>query len=228
MKLKITLLVAAMAVGGAAAASGHSAEAAGPWTAATLKGTLAAMPEGDAERGGVLHQERFCASCHGARGEATTRNWPSLAGQRPEYTFKMLLDYRDDRRDEDGRAHPMIALADNLTEQQMADLAAWYAAAPVRRTAPGAADPDALRLVRRGDPVRLLAPCASCHGLDGQGGKNETPALAGQRHEYLVRTMRAFRDGRRANDAHHGMGQFAMPLTDAEIESLARLYAGLD
>lgn len=225
MKLKITLLLAAMAAGGGALASDPSVEFATPWTATNLKGALAAMPAGDAERGSALHEELFCASCHGEQGEATTRNWPSLAGQRPEYTFKMLLDYREGRRNEDKRAHPMTALAENLTEQQMADLAAWYASAPVSRESGEVTDRDIERLVRRGDPVRLLTPCASCHGLEGQGGRNETPALSGQRHEYLVRTMRAFRDGRRANDAHRGMGQFAMALTDAEIEGLARFYA---
>ncbi len=56
-------------------------------------------------------------------------------------------------------------------------------------------------------------------------GMNETTALRGMPKEYFIRSMELFRDGHRHNDTARGMSQFAQPLTDAEIETLANYYA---
>ncbi|MEW6764456.1 MAG: c-type cytochrome [Pseudomonadota bacterium] len=202
----------------------HAATPAAPaWTSATLAQALQTMPKGDAVRGKQLHGDNFCASCHGEAGEATTMNWPSLAGQRAEYTYKMLLDYKTERRSEDARGHLMVTAVHTLSEQDMADLAAFYAAQPL--PAMNGGNDVAEKLVRKGDPTRLVTPCAACHGLHGQGGVNETPALAGMTPEYFVRTMQLYRDGSRSSDAAKAMRAFAEPLTDAEIEALASYYA---
>lgn len=215
------VLVASMSV--VSLASDVKGSSAPAWEAASLMQALHSMPKGDPARGKQLHNANFCASCHGVTGEATTMNWPSLAGQRAEYSYKMLLDYKSGRRKEDARAHIMTAAAQFLNEQDMADLAAFYASQPLPPMA--GANAVAEKLVRQGDPARLITPCASCHGLHGQGGVNETPALAGMTHEYFVRTMKLYRDGQRNNDAAKAMRAFAKPLTDAEIEALATYYA---
>ncbi|MBD3743425.1 MAG: cytochrome c4 [Stenotrophomonas sp.] len=207
----------------AAMASEPAATAAPAWTPATLMQALQAMPKGDAERGKQLHSELFCASCHGVAGESTTMNWPSLAGQRAEYTYKMLLDYKTKRRMEDQRSRLMLTAVQNLKEQDMADLAAFYAAQPLPAMQGG--NEVAEKLVRQGDPTLLVTPCAACHGLQGQGGVNETPALAGMTPEYFVRTMKHYRDGSRDSDVMQAMRAFAKPLSDAEIEALASYYA---
>ncbi|HET19091.1 MAG TPA: c-type cytochrome [Chromatiales bacterium] len=205
------------------AAEHASAQAAPAWTPGTLGQALQAMPKGDAVRGKQLHSDNFCASCHGEAGESTTMNWPSLLGQRAEYTYKMLLDYKTERRAEDARGHLMVTAVHYLSEQDMADLAAFYAAQPLPAMKGG--NDVAEKLVRKGDPTRLVTPCAACHGLHGQGGVNETPALAGMTPEYFVRTMKLYRDGTRNSDAAQAMRAFAKPLTDAEIEALAAYYA---
>jgi len=209
----------------AALASEPAAPAAQAWTPALLAQALQGMPKGDAERGKQLHGDLFCASCHGVAGESTTNNWPSLAGQRAEYTYKMLLDYKSKLRVEDERGHLMAAVAHFLTQQDMADLAAFYAAQPLPAMQGGSGNEVAEKLVRKGDPTRLITPCAACHGLHGQGGVNETPALAGMTPEYFVRTMKHYRDGKRVNDSKQAMRAFAKSLTDAEIEALAAYYA---
>lgn len=196
-----------------------------PWTPASLSAALADMPRGDAARGKQLHHDQFCASCHGAVGEPLTMNWPSLAGQRAEYSYKMLLDYQSRLRREDARADVMVVSVRGLTRQDMADLASFYAAQPLP-AASGQADAATKTLVRKGDPARLVTPCASCHGLHGQGGINESPALAGMSPDYFVRTMKAYRDGHRSNDSAQAMRAFAKSLTDAEIAALASYYAG--
>ncbi|MEW5837207.1 MAG: c-type cytochrome [Pseudomonadota bacterium] len=205
--------------------AGHAPQGAQvKWTPASLRVALSEMPAGDAGKGKALHNDMFCASCHGVAGEALTPNWPSLAGQRAEYTYKMLLDYHSGLRREDVRADLMTTVAALLSKQDMADLAAFYAAQPLP-AASHTADAATSGLIRRGEPSRLVTPCASCHGLHGQGGINETPALAGSPRDYFIRTMQGFRSGVRHNDALQAMRAFAKPLTDDEIFALADYYA---
>lgn len=225
-----TVILAAGLLLAQAALAGHphTAQATAP-TPAALRATLAGMPRGDARRGQALSQRLMCASCHGDRGTAPTGNWTSLAGQRAAYTYKSLLDYRDGGRREHGRAALMAAAVDGMSRQDMADVAAWYASQPATASPAPAISPAARRqaanLARRGDPSRLITPCASCHGARGQGGINATPALAGQTVGGFTRTMLDYREGRRTTDAHQGMGQFARRLSLEEINALAAYYA---
>lgn len=195
-----------------------------------LRALLAARPAGDAVRGKALHQSQFCASCHGAEGVAPTANWPHVAGQRADYTYKMLVDYQRGIRDEGERARLMHDVTRGLSPQDMADLSAWYAALPApvetlnRRPA---VTVSVEQLVRKGDAARLITPCASCHGVQGQGGRPGSPALAGQNPQYFVRTLQQYHGGQRDNDPKRGMRAFAQGLTPAEITALATYYADL-
>ena len=214
----------------------HAAPAVAPaWTPSTLRQTLANLPKGDAAQGLKVHEQLFCASCHGAKGVAPTQNWPHLAGQKAAYTAKMLLDYQSGLRREGKRAELMHDIAVMMSPQQIADVAAFYAvqAAPQNDGTPrpgsqkATKDFDAAQLVRKGDPARLLTPCASCHGVAGQGGNREASALAGQNPLYFVRTLLDYQSGLRANDSAKGMSTFAKKLTRTEIEALATYYADL-
>lgn len=204
------------------------------WTPSSLRSALAALPKGDIERGRLVNQQMFCASCHGDNGQAPTLNWPHLAGQRAAYTAKMLLDYQSRLRLENKGAQLMHDVAVMMTPQQIADVSAFYSSLPAPRddgTPRPAVKNDGLsaeQLVRKGDPARLITPCASCHGVKGQGGKLEASALAGQNPQYLTRTLLDYQSGQRANDAAKGMRAFAKRLTRSEIEALARYYADLD
>ncbi|NCA71349.1 MAG: c-type cytochrome [Sphingobacteriia bacterium] len=236
MKTIATTLILLM--GGALASwSPQAAETRAPaadWTPAALSATLAAMPEGDAARGQLLHREWMCDSCHGAAGIAPTANWPSLAGQKADYTYKILLDYLAERRNEDRRSELMIALMPMLSDQDMADLAVFYegltpsAVDPILRADDTADLAHAAALARKGDRSRLITPCASCHGRHGQGGIHAAPALAGQMPIAFTRTMNAYKSGLRDNDVKASMSQFARKLTDEEIHDLATYYARMD
>jgi cytochrome c553 len=223
---KITLaLLFGIGIGniGLATASEHEAHSVVHWTPSTWTEAKLNMPHGDAAAGAKLHTSMFCASCHGTKGESVTDNWPSLAGQRAEYTYKQLLDYKSGLRNEDHRANIMVVVTQLLDKQQMADLSAFYAAQP--QPCPQGLAKPAPALVTVGDPKRLITPCAACHGAKGQGGLNETTALKGMPRDYFIRTMELFRDGKRQNDTAKGMSQFAKSLTDQEIEALADYYA---
>jgi len=235
--LGLTLLVAAALLAQAALASHPPIPApdSQALTPAQLRATLVAMPPGNPQRGERLNQTHMCASCHGDTGTAPTGNWASLAGQKAAYTYKSLLDYQTGKRLEHGRANLMAVAVQGLSQQDMADLAAYYARQPAVASSLSPSHPpvssqaraQAEWLVRKGDPARLITPCASCHGARGQGGINASPALAGQTVGAFTRTMLDYRTGRRATDAHQGMGQFAQRLTLEEIHALAAYYAGL-
>ena len=81
----------------------------------------------------------------------------------------------------------------------------------------GAADPAAGQRLSDGS-------CAACHGRNGIGIIPLYPNLAGQKREYLVAQLRAFRDGSRTNPI---MSPMAAHLTDAQIEDVAEYLAAL-
>lgn len=159
-----------------------------------------------------------CTMCHGTQGMSTS-NAPNLAGQYSEVVIKQLHDYRGGRR----ASAIMQALARNLSDQDIADLAAYYATLPKARTAPTTYDESLPALVRVGDPLRNVAPCISCHGEVAQ--KLGAPWLEGMPREYLVAQLNDFRSGARRNDAHAQMRNMVRAITDREIEEVAGFYA---
>ncbi|TPG59723.1 cytochrome c [Roseomonas nepalensis] len=88
--------------------------------------------DGDARSGRRL-AAGICSSCHGRDGIATLPEAPNLAGQNPAYVVAQLRAYRDKTRQNE----QMTIVAQELTDQQIADLAAWYAAIEVTATIPG-------------------------------------------------------------------------------------------
>ena len=127
-----------------------------------------------------------CTMCHGAQGMSAS-NAPNLAGQYPEVVIKQMHDYKSGKRS----SSIMQALATNLTERDIGDLAAYYASLPKARTAPTTYDESLPALVRVGDPLRNIAPCISCHG--GVDQKLGAPWIEGMPKDYLVEQLRAFK-----------------------------------
>ena len=137
-----------------------------------------------------------------------------------------LRPQHDDRTG--SRVHEvMTEIAKGLEEGVVADLAAYYAGQRKREPDPSTlADPRAaiVQLVELGDPKCGLPPCASCH-RPGSGGPIETPILAEQGRDYLVRQLEMYANGQRRNDVYARMRTIAAQLTPEEIDGLARYYA---
>jgi cytochrome c553 len=159
-----------------------------------------------------------CTMCHGARGMSLS-NSPNLAGQYPEVVIKQLKDYRSGHR----TSPIMEAIARTLSDDDIADLAAYYSYLPKARTAPTTYDEALPALVRVGDPLRNIAPCISCHGQVDQ--KLGTPWLEGMPKQYLVDQLLAFQSGFRRNDAQAQMRNMVRAMTPQEIDEVAAFYA---
>jgi cytochrome c553 len=181
----------------------------------SMEPSLAGGAGGDAGRGGTLAQQR-CTMCHGARGVSAS-DVPNLAGQYSEVTYKQLVDYANGAR----RHTLMQALAKGMSDADIRDLAAFYA--QLARPSPAPESVEAPQLVKVGDPLRNVAPCASCHG--GIDKKPGSPWLEGMPQAYLVAQTQAFAKGERRNDPLGVMRNIARQMTSAEIEAAARYYA---
>lgn len=190
------------------------------WTPETLN----QVKSGNAEKGKTLAVN--CTACHGDNGVSVLAGTPSLAGQLPTYLFKQLIDYRNDSRHR--HETMMSAIAKTVSEQDVVDVAAWFAAqTPAKQPADGSLFKKAEKLVSHGDNQRLIAPCEVCHGGDGKGQKMDVPALAGQRADYLEATLQAFKQDERHNDIYSRMRSIAKQLSDEEIKELAAYYQGM-
>ena len=96
---------------------------AGLWLAALLAAPALAQ-EGDADAG--REKAALCSACHGPNGISANPLWPNLAGQHEAYLAKQIRDFRDGVR-EDISMQPFV---EQLSDQDIADLAAFYASLP--------------------------------------------------------------------------------------------------
>jgi cytochrome c553 len=187
------------------------------WTSDLLQILADAKPE----RGRAKAQE-VCGACHGEQGVSPAPENPHLAGQSGAAIYKQLNDYRTG-----SRAHQLMTdIAKALDEPTLADVAAYYAAQPKRNPNPttlAESPPAIVHLVELGDPSRNIPPCAACH-RPGSGGPIETPILAEQGQEYIVRQLKLYASGGRRNDVYGRMRIIAAKLTPGEIDGLAAYY----
>jgi cytochrome c553 len=167
----------------------------------------------------------ICMACHGPQGNSIVPAWPKVAGQHPDYIYKQLMDFKAGNR-ENAQMSPMAA---PLTEQEMLDLAAYYAA---QTQSPGAADPALSdlgeRIYRAGNPATGVPACTGCHGPAGMGvNLAKFPRVSGQHADYTKLTLTQFRAGERGNDPNGMMRGAAAHLTDQEIAAVAQYLQGL-
>jgi cytochrome c553 len=162
-------------------------------------------------------KSRVCAACHGPDGNAKIPGTPSLAGQPTMFTHWQLIKFRDGRRKND----QMIAFVTKLTDEDLADLAAFYAAQTPKQR-PAKLDPQK---VEDGKKAAAFYHCTSCHQPD-LFGKEQIPRLAGQDLGYLRKLIRGFKE-KTASDLDGTMTMSAQPITEEDIEILAQFLASL-
>ncbi|AJY07548.1 c-type cytochrome [Burkholderia sp. SIMBA_043] len=158
-----------------------------------------------------------CTMCHGPQG-LSFANSPNLAGQYESVVYKQLKDFQSGARTN----AVMTPMATNLSDQDMKDLAAYYASLP--RVRVGASAGPAPAIVATGSPMRNIAPCASCHGA--AENKLGAPWLEGEPLVYIRQQLLAFAAGERHNDTSEQMRNVARHMTRDEIEAAAKFYSG--
>jgi cytochrome c553 len=186
-----------------------------PGAAALAAALLVSPPSeaADAARGASL--AGACAACHGADGNSATPLVPSLAGQPPVFLTLQMILFR-----EGIRAVPaMNAAMAGITDRDVEDLAAHYAALPPRPDPP---ERDAAKATR-GEALSAQHRCGVCH-LPGYTGQNQVPRLAGQREDFLLHTMQDYQAQRRTG-TDTTMNAALYGLTDEDLAALAHYLA---
>ncbi len=182
---------------------------------------------GDADAGAKKVQT--CSVCHGPDGNSPNAIWPSLAGQHEKYTLKQLQEFKGGARHND-QMTPMVI---PLSEQDMKDIAAFYAAQPIREAAVSAALENkdielGERIYRAGNAKTGLAACMACHGPGGEGNPATVyPRLNGQHAAYTASQLQAFKTENRSNDIGGIMRSVAIKMTNEEIEAVSQYIQGL-
>ena len=172
---------------------------------------VVAQVGGDAASGGRKHAES-CAGCHGADGISPNDTWPNLAGQNAAYLVTILGAYKSG-----GQSDVMMSpVAKTLSDVEIQDLAAYYAALSCKPVASASAAGDAAA------GKALAKNCSACHGETGVGANPGWPNIAAQKAVYLENTLKAFRAGLRKDPMMAGV---VRGLSDADIANLAAYYA---
>lgn len=159
-------------------------------------------PFGDPAAGEPL--TAVCGSCHGASGISQDPMVPNLAGQEPSYLVNSITAYRDHERSHEN----MVA---DKSDKEIEDIAAFYSVQ------------KAHSLDEAGEQVAdVIAKCERCHGPAAARSSMVVPVLNGQNPDYLLRVMKAYRDGDRGNSMMHKMSS---GYSDQLLEEIAAYYA---
>jgi cytochrome c553 len=183
----------------------------------------AALAQGSEDAGKA--KSAVCAACHGPDGNSVNPEWPSLAGQHADYLISQLQQYQAGNR----QNALMSPQASALSEQDMADLAAYFSA---QANTPKEADPDLLtrgqQIYRGGDANRGITACIACHGPEGRGNPLAGyPDIAGQHATYLAAQLRLYASGERRSDANQMMRSIARQMTEKDILAVTSYMQGL-
>ena len=194
--------------------------------ALSLLVSLPVLAMGDATAG--QGKAAVCAACQGADGNSVLPHGPELAGQHAAYLERQLVLVKAGKR----QIPEMAGIAMGLSEQDMADISAYFATQAITA---GLAD-EALvapgeTLYRAGNSETDIPACMSCHGPAGEGNPlSGYPALAGQHAVYSEKMLKGFRSGQMwgEDDASSRiMTEVAKRLSDDEIKAVASYLQGL-
>jgi len=182
------------------------------------------LQAGDISRGEDLSEP--CAACHGADGNSTNPEWPNIAGQGERYLYEQLRAYQTGDREN----AVMAGQVEDLDDQDMRDLAAYYAS--LEPGVAGGVDPDLKdageSIYRGGIPDKGVAACTACHGPAGGGMPGAGyPQVGGQHAQYTAEQLRKYRAGERDTDRNRMMRDVAERLSDEEIQAVSSYISGL-
>jgi len=157
-----------------------------------------------------------CLACHGEKGQSAVPEVPSLGGQPVFYLTVQLLLFRDRLR----TVELMNKMMQGFNDGDLRKMADLISKLPAPQPPGGVVDTDRME---RGRTLAAQNRCNFCHQADYSGGQN-VPRLAGQREDYLVKTLREYKnDTRRGYDA--SMADVLYSISDERLPDLAYFLA---
>jgi cytochrome c553 len=191
--------------------------------AAALTVAGSAQAAGDAAAG--QQKSAPCQACHGTDGNSPVGMYPKIAGQHASYTVTQMKALRDG-----GRKDPVMSpMAANLSDQDIEDLAAFFASQTIKI---GSTPDDAVaaggQVYRAGNTKTGVPACMACHGPQGLGNDPAGwPALGGQHPEYITKQLGLYASGERSTDINDIMRDIAARMSKAEIDAVSNYVSGL-
>lgn len=172
-----------------------------------------ATADGDVAAGEELGYS--CLGCHGIAGYRNaypSYRVPKLGGQKAAYLEIALKAYQDG-----SRAHPtMTGQASSLSEKEIADVAAYLSSINNETVAAGGSKDAGFDKAQS---------CTACHGNNGVSVNALWPTLAGQHEDYLLHSLKSYRDGSRRDPV---MGTQAALIAEEDLAVLAKYFASLE
>jgi len=168
-----------------------------------------------------------CGGCHGMDGNSLVAMYPKLAGQNEAYITKQVKDFKANT----DRQNPiMFGMVAALTDEDAADIGAYFQSQSTKDVAPFDADKLAAgrAMYKGGDLQKGIPACQACHGPTGAGTAGiGFPHVGGQYVDYTVAQLKAFKDGSRKNDAKKLMRSIVEKMSEADMIAVANYMASL-
>jgi cytochrome c553 len=165
----------------------------------------------------IEQKAQMCSACHGENGVPQQKDHPVIWGQQLGYLFIELRDFKTGARKSD----LMSPIAQGLDFSDLMPLAQYFS----QKAWPNLAQPPATgEVLAQAQRINAAIVCTSCH-QEGFKGDSVQPRLAGQSHDYMLKTMTDFKSGARANNP--GMTDLIKAISDSDIAALATFIAGL-
>ncbi|WP_455201604.1 c-type cytochrome [Kaarinaea lacus] len=172
-------------------------------------------------------KSQVCQGCHGVDGNSYGPEWPNLAGQHPSYLIKQIRNFQDGVRTNE----TMNGMVVGLSKQDIEDIAAYFSSQTLQPLTPETrveVIKTGRKIYKGGNRYSGVPACAGCHGPNAAGnGPAAFPHLAGQKTTYVVKTLKDFKSGARANDPNEIMRNIATRLTENEITAVAAYLSTL-
>lgn len=166
---------------------------------------------------GIEEKAKLCTACHGETGVPQLKTTPVIWGQNAGYLFLQLRDFQSGARKND----LMSPIAATLAREDLLPLAEYFS----KLKWPDLQQPPAPQEVATQAQAAISSVgCIGCH-LDHFQGDGTTARLAGQQHDYLLKTMTDFRDGTRGNNP--GMSDLMLATAPDDLAALAEYLSGL-
>ena len=199
--------------------------------AASIAGSLFLLaPEAIADSAQAGQEKSIiCQGCHGPDGNSLGPEWPNLASQHPGYIQKQVHNFQEGKRQDP----TMSSMVIGLSKEDVADIAAYFSTQQLQpptaeQKQAGSDIPLGKKIYKGGNTFNGVPACAGCHGPNGVGnGPAVFPRIAGQKIDYLIKTLNDFKAGNRANDPNEIMRNIASKLSDREIKAVASYVSSL-